>query len=649
MTRKQSSTIVRLIGSNEGYESKSSAESHLSTHPWWRVLWLTGVDYFSTLAYQPGIAFLAAGVFSPLATLLLVMVTLFGALPVYTQVATRSHAGQGSIAMLERLLAGWWSKSCVLILLGFAATDFIITITLSAADAAQHIVKNHFLSSFLVADQMSLTLGLISALGFVFLIGFKEAIRIAFLIAVPYIILNLIVLMGGITELIMHPELISAWSHKLSVHGDMVGIILICTLVFPKLALGLSGFETAVSTMPLISDKKDSTSGSLLSLRIGNTHKLLIAAAVIMSVMLIMSSFVTTLLIDPAEFAEGGRAYGRAISFLAHRLFGWQLGTVYDLSTIAILWFAGASAMTGLLHLIPRYLPKFGMAPAWVAYTRPLVLLILLFTVVITLIFDANVEAQSGAYATGVLVLILSASFAVALSLWRELKPELPKLNQKSALLKSIYFWLVTGVFAYTLIDNILQRIDGILVAAAFIGITIVVGMLSRAWRATELRVSKLSFINEASARKWEEIQGNKIHLVPLRWNHAVLRKQKTSQIRKHYFIDDPLAFLYIELSDDRSEFVADLQAEIFREEGNYVIIVKSANSLANTIAFISEAIHPKSIFLSLTRKNLMAQALRFVLWGEGETGILVYRILLRHWESTNRSSVRPFIFLMSD
>src|SRR5207302_3865432 len=134
-----------------------------------------------------------AGALSPIATLVLVLVTLGVALPIYSQVARRSPHGQGSILMLEELLPRWRGKAFVLVLLGFALTDFIITITLSAADATAHVIENPYTHTFAHGHQVGITLLLIGLLGAIFLNGFKEAIGIAVGLVAVYLVLNAIV------------------------------------------------------------------------------------------------------------------------------------------------------------------------------------------------------------------------------------------------------------------------------------------------------------------------------------------------------------------------------------------------------------------------------------------------------------------------
>ena len=452
-------------------ERPESAHAHgdPSKHPWWRVMCLTGVDYFSTLGYQSGIAFLAAGFLSPVATLVLVLVTLFAALPVYNRVAAASPYGQGSIAMLEKLFPGWTGKVFVLVLLGFATTDFIITMTLSAADAAAHFVHNPYTPHSL-QNQMAVTLFLLAILGAIFLKGFKEAIDIAVVLVGIYLALNLIVTLVAFVHILLHPHLVLDWKNAIfTQHGSLLSIIGISALLFPRLALGLSGFETGVAVMPLIECEN-------LDARISNTRRLLATAAMIMSVFLMATSIVTTLLIPAADFKEGGPANGRAMAFLAHQYLGNGFGTLYDVSTILILAFAGASAMAGLLNLIPRYLPGFGMAPEWARASRPLVLVFLSVAFTVTRLFHANVDAQGGAYATGVLVLITSASCAVTIA--------------ARTILSRLALGVVSLIFIYTTLVNIYERPEGLKISCIFIFTMVFLSLVSRAFRSTELRIT---------------------------------------------------------------------------------------------------------------------------------------------------------------
>lgn len=621
-------------------------ESPDHTHPWYLVLWLTGVDYFSTIGYQPGIALLAAGALSVSATGILILVTIFGAVPIYSEVAARSYAGQGSIALLENLFSGWKSKIFVLILLGFAATDFVITMTLSAADAARHATENPYLHRLLGEHYMGVTLLLLVLLAVVFIVGFREAIVVVTATTIPYLALNIWVLGYATSVVFRHPELLQNWTRVLRSHGDWTAIFVASALVFPKLALGLSGFETGVSVMPLVSggEEKEEAHGNqdAPAGRVRNTRKLLISAAAIMSVLLLLSSFVSVLLIPESAYREGGPANGRAIAYLAHEIIGNGFGSVYDLSTILVLWLAGASAMTGLLNLIPRYLPRFGMAPPWVAYRRPLVLLLLAIDVVVTLIFKADVNRQGSAYATGVLVLMFSAAVAVALALWRESSKDRPL-----SLVKAAYFWLIAIVFAYTLVANVIERPDGVIIASCFILLLLILSGASRYHRATEMRVSEFDFVDEESERLWNAIRGKKVNLVPHHADNVSYREELKKKVQGYFKLEGPMAFLYVELMDNRSEFSSCLRVRVSREGDDYVIEASGATAIANTIAFLTDTLNPISVILGLTRRNVMKQSLAFVLWGEGETGLVVYAVLVKFWQA-NPKPGHPLLFLMS-
>jgi amino acid permease len=588
-------------------------------YAWWRVMCLTGVDYFSTLGYQPGIAFLAAGVLSPVATLILVAVTLLVALPVYHQVAARSPHGQGSIAMLEELLPRWRGKVFVLFLLGFALTDFIITITLSAADATAHIVENPLVPRWL-NHPMPVTLVLVAVLGGVFLRGFREALGLAVAIVAIYLTLNAVVLAVTLYELATHPFELGDWKRQLfAAHGSPVMMLAFAGLLFPKLALGLSGFETGVAVMPLVAgdptDTPDAPRG-----RIRNTRKLLRSAALIMSVFLVGSSLVTTLLIPAEAFEKGGEANGRALAFLAHRYLGHGFGTLYDLATIIILWFAGASAMAGLLNIVPRYLPPYGMAPEWARATRPLVFAFTAIAFVVTVLFDADVDAQGGAYATGVLFLMTSASVAVTIDKWDTSR-------------RWVYLPM-TLVFTYTLVANMVERPEGIKIASFFIAAIVAASLLSRAIRSTELRISSVRLSPQAEAFV-EEVAPHPVRIVAHRPDKRTEQEydRKERQAREDHSLEDGEPLVFLEVSQgDASDFREDLYVRGVQVGRHRVLRCKSAaipNAIAALLLYVQKTTDkiPHAYF-GWTEGNPITYVLKYLALGEGDTAPVTREVL---------------------
>jgi hypothetical protein len=612
-----------LEGKRPSGTASESSTPH-KQHPWWQVMCLTGVDYFSTLGYQPGIAFLAAGALSPLATLVLIFLTLFGALPMYRRVAAESPHGDGSISMLENLLSRWKGKLFVLALLGFAATSFIITITLSAADATAHIVENPFVieHAHFMHHRIIVTLVLIAALGAIFLRGFKEAIGIAVVLVAIYLALNLAVVGVAGYEIITHPDVLSNWRNALFQTAPnplmMIGMAL---LVFPKLALGLSGFETGVVVMPLVR-------GTLIEERIDNTRKLLTVAALIMSFLLLASSIVTTLLIPAEEFRpetltqEAGSANGRALAYVAHEYLGHVFGTAYDISTISILWFAGSSALAGLLNIVPRYLPRYGMAPEWARATRPLVVVFTVICFVVTILFRADVDAQGGAYATGVLALMTSAAIAVTLSARRR--------NQR----KQWLFLLISLVFTYTTITNIVEQPEGIKIATIFIVVIVLSSLFSRVWRSTELRVERVELDDNArefirkAAKGTVRIITNRIDRGDAQEYEA---KEKEKRLDNHIPAGEPILFFEV-TPGDASEFSGVLRVRGETVEGFQILRTESPavpNAIAAFLLFLrNETGKLPHVYFGWSEGNPVSYLLKYIAFGEGDTAPITHEVL---------------------
>lgn len=654
-------------------------------NPWPLVLCLIGVDYFSTLAYLPSIAVQAAGPLAPFAAGAVVLVTFLLALPVYWYVVGRSSDGRGAIGLLEDRIPGWRGKLIVLTLLGFVAADFVITRSLSLADAAVHLIHNphgqrllaripetlfgddhalwpplEYLVRRIVEPQVAITLGL-SILSFIFWVVLQRNIRRQILLVtasavVCYLTLVAIVTISSLVFVARHHEIWQAWlnaalaigqngaeSIEPTSHSRWSAWLMVILWSFPQMALGLSGFEMIKTVVPRVSGgaghDADTPAG-----RVRNSRKLMLTAASIMAVYLVSTLLVTTIIVPTAALLPGGAAEHRALAYLAHGsplagaatdatvnpVFGHRFGDVFDLSTAVILCMAGASVTMGLQNLLPHYLNRLGMDVSWAGRVGVILVVLNGIVLLITVVFQASPASQQWAYATSVLVLLAGAALAASKDLGATTPQTLRRLLfVLPAAGASGFFLVMTGI-------TVLINASGLAIALSFVLAILVSSFFSRWIRSTELRFEGFDFADEATHRRWTELCmcGPKV-LAPHRPGQTSLA-EKCKNLQREHRLNPATPTIFIEaVLGDPSNFYQKPLMKIEREGALEVIRVSRCVSVAHVLAAIclklcDDGGEPPEIIFGWSHEQPIAANLNFLLLGEGNIPWMVKELIRR-------------------
>jgi hypothetical protein len=682
MTPDMSAPTVRDIPPPEVPHLDLPARRRSEEHYWLWVLCLLGLDYFSTLAYQPSLTYEFTGRLGPIATAVVVLVTLLGALPIYCYLAGRSPRGDGSLGLLERLVRGWRGKTAVLVLLGFAATDYTMLKAISLADASVHLLRNELFHATAVrglvdsvnaqfpqpvdeapflTDQLAVTL-ILGVVGFFFWYLLRKGFnRNVMFVAVPlvgaYLLLNGMILGAGVARLIDEPDFMNRWIEQVQA-GDWVirapawavgwqGVAVLAFLFLPSVALGLSGFELSMIVMPQVKGKAGEPPSNPPT-RIRNTRKVLVAAAFIMSVYLLAAVVVTTLFIPLTAFGEDGPATNRALAYLAHGgpltagdgplapFCGLAFGTIYDVVTILVLCLAGTSVMTALAVLLPQFLLRFGMEFRWADRWGLLLAAFALINLLVTLAFQARVEDQRGAYATGVLVLICSAGVVTALDKRKAAREShAGPVRRFLGGIDLLYFAGFAVVFVLTTLAVMVQTPSGLGIALCFIAAILAMSVVSRAVRADELRTVGFAFKDDESKFLWDALRlADFPVLVPHRPGRQC-RADKEKEMRAQHQLgaDVDVVFLEVEVGDP-SDFYQRVRIEVFREETRVIIKVHDCVSVPHAIAAValemSRSSVPPGLHFGWTDLDLLSASWSYLAFGEGNVPWKVRELIHR-------------------
>jgi len=293
--------------------------------------------------------------------------------------------------------------------------------------------------------------------------------------------------------------------------------------------------------------------------------------------------------------------------------------------------------MAGLINIVPRYLPAYGMAPEWGKAVRPVVIVYTVLSIIVTLAFRADVNAQAGACATGILVMMFSGAFAVTVS-----------ARRRRSRWATIGFAVLTLVLLYALVANVVEKPDGIVISGLFILGIVVVSVVSRLSRAFELRVTDVEldrtaqlFLRDAARRT--------IRLVANEPNERDAREyvEKRRESIRDYGLDENDDIIFVEITvTDPSAFASRLDVRGHVMHGHFRVLTMEGTNVPNALAAL--VLHVRDVtgrrphlYLEWTEGNPLANLARFLFLGVGEIAPTTREVLRR---AERDSTKRPYV-----